>query len=74
MRTTVDLPDPVFRQMKARAALRGITLREFILEAVQKAMANKTASKEPRAEPPLIRSKRPGAVSLTNAQVEDLLT
>jgi hypothetical protein len=74
MRTTVDLPDPVFRQMKARAALRGITLREFILEAVQKAMANKTASKETCAEPPLIRSKRPGAVSLTSAQVEDLLT
>ncbi len=73
MRTTVDLPDPLFRQIKSLAALRGMTLREFILTAVRKEMASKVAPNAHRAEPPLIRSRRPGRVSLTNAEIEDLL-
>ena len=73
MRTTVDLPDPVFRQMKALAALRGVTLREFLLEAVEQAMRAKPRGEERRVEPPLIRSRHPGTVSLTNAEIEDLL-
>ncbi|MCC6806921.1 MAG: hypothetical protein IT381_05830 [Deltaproteobacteria bacterium] len=32
MRTTLDLPDEVFRRLKAHAALRGKTLRELFLE------------------------------------------
>ena len=32
MRTTLDLPDDVFRRLTAHAALRGKTLRELFLE------------------------------------------
>ena len=35
MKTTVDIPDAVFRRAKARAAERGQPLREFVTEAVQ---------------------------------------
>ena len=35
MRTTIDLPDGLFRQLKARAALRGETLKECLLRAVR---------------------------------------
>ena len=35
MRTTIDLPDSLFRQLKARAALRGETLKECLLRAVR---------------------------------------
>ncbi len=74
MRTTVDLPDPLFRQMKALAALRGITLREFLLEAVQQAMVNKRPAEDYEVELPVIPSKHPGTLSVTNAEIEDLLT
>ncbi len=37
MRTTIDLPDTVFRETKALAALRGVTLKEFVLEAIEQA-------------------------------------
>lgn len=35
MKTTVDLPDPIFRRAKATAAHRGITLKAFITSAVE---------------------------------------
>ena len=35
MKTTLDIPDPVFRRAKAAAAERGQPLREFVTEALQ---------------------------------------
>ena len=35
MRTTVELPDTIFRKVKALAAARGITLRQFFTEALK---------------------------------------
>ena len=35
MKTTLEIPDPVFRRAKATAAERGIPLRQFVTEAVE---------------------------------------
>jgi len=35
MRTTIDVPDPLFKRAKARAALRGIKLRALFAEALE---------------------------------------
>jgi hypothetical protein len=35
MRTTVEIPDNLYRQIKARAALDGQTIKAFFLEAVR---------------------------------------
>lgn len=35
MKTTIEIPDPLFRKVKARAAERGQTLKEFVTEALQ---------------------------------------
>ena len=35
MKTTVELPDALFRQSKALAAARGVTLRRFFTEALE---------------------------------------
>ena len=35
MKTTVDLPDATFRQAKALAATRGVTLRRLFTEAIE---------------------------------------
>ena len=32
MRTTLDLPDPLFRELKARSALRSVLLKDFVAE------------------------------------------
>ena len=39
MKTTIDIPDPVFRRAKASAAERGQALREFVTEALQEKLA-----------------------------------
>jgi hypothetical protein len=35
VKTTLEIPDSVFRQAKARAAQQGIPLRQFVSEAVE---------------------------------------
>jgi len=44
MKTTLEIPDPVFRRAKAVAAQRGIALRAFVTEAVEEKLA--TASQK----------------------------
>jgi hypothetical protein len=35
MKTTLEIPDAVFRKAKAKAAEQGIPLRQFVTEAVE---------------------------------------
>ena len=69
----MDIPDSVFRKMKATAALRGVSLKKFVLNAVEQEMAKKPFARDYTVTVPLIRSKRSGKRALTNAQIEDLL-
>ncbi|MFT3906334.1 MAG: hypothetical protein QM718_08525 [Steroidobacteraceae bacterium] len=50
MKTTVEIPDPLFRQAKSRAAERGQTLKEFMTEALQDKLHKREAMgvSEPR--------------------------
>ena len=62
MRTTIDLPDDVFRRVKAEAALRQKSLKELITEAIEHEIGGDLSAREKRVEFPLVRSKRPGSV------------
>jgi len=35
VKTTLDIPDALLRQMKARAALRGTSMRDFFVQAIE---------------------------------------
>ncbi len=35
MKTTLEMPDSIFRRAKSKAAQRGIPLRQFVTEAVE---------------------------------------
>ena len=48
MKTTLEIPDTVFRRAKSAAAARGIPLRVFVTEAVKDKIAAET---EARAKP-----------------------
>ena len=47
MRTSIDLPDRLFRRAKALAARRGTTLREIICEGLEAVLAPTSAGKKP---------------------------
>ena len=46
MRTTLEIPDPIFRRAKAAAAQRGIALRVFVTEAVEEKLASASQTGE----------------------------
>jgi len=63
----------IFRKIKATAALRGVSLKEFLLSAVEQEMTMKPSPRDYTVQVPLIPSKRPGKRTVTNAEIEDLL-
>ena len=46
MKTTLEIPDAIFRRAKSAAAERGIPLREFVTEAVQEKIESHKKSAE----------------------------
>jgi hypothetical protein len=74
MRTTVDIPDPIYRQLKSRAALEGRSVKELILHGVEAELngGSQRASGD-RVKLPLIKSRKPGSLKLTSAQINEIL-
>jgi hypothetical protein len=72
MRTTVDLPDDVYRQVKAKAALDGTSIKAFMLRAVETQLR---AVRSSRADNrlPLIRSRRKKKLNLPGSQIDEIL-
>lgn len=42
MKTTLEIPDPLFRRVKARAAERGQSLKQYVGEALQEKLGAET--------------------------------
>lgn len=61
MRTTIDLPDELFRQAKAQAALDGVPFKDLVARWMQEGLRKRRM--EPaggtirRADPPIARPK-----------------
>ncbi len=71
MRTTIDLPDPVYRRLKARAALEGASVKDVLLRIVQRELAGHAVAR--RTAFPLIRGKETRLLDLGNDQIEQIL-
>ena len=62
MRTTIDLPDDLFRQAKARAALDGIKLKELITRLVAVGLQQRHLAPRHTTRSPLPALPRSGRV------------
>jgi hypothetical protein len=51
MKTTIDIPDPLFRKAKSRAAERGQSLKELVTEALRDKLAADTAKARAQGPP-----------------------
>jgi len=47
MKTTLEMPDAIFRKAKAKAAEEGIPLRQFVTEAVQEKLNGTAPANKP---------------------------
>jgi hypothetical protein len=74
MRTTVDIPDLVYRRLKTEAAHRGCSVKELVLRGVKAELqGGKPGRKAQAIKLPIIESKRPGWLRLTNRQINGIL-
>ncbi len=77
MRTSLDFPDPLFRHLKARAALEGTSFRDLVLSLIEQGLAAppRVAAPSP-AELPSLSLGAPMALAagdLSNARLSELL-
>jgi hypothetical protein len=68
VRTTVDIPVPLYRKLKAQAAAQGRSVRELILSGVRVTLVESKRPRSTRVKFPLISSDGP-KVDLTNEQI-----
>ena len=72
MRTTVDIPDSTYRELKSKAARRGCSVKELILESVRNELRPRSRRKG-RIKLPLLESKEPGTLRLTNEMIYEII-
>jgi len=77
VRTTLELPDPLFARLKARAASERLTLKQLLRSYVEQGLnATPTAAESKRSARSLPRVEGPLALSgqpLSNATLFELL-
>jgi hypothetical protein len=75
MRTTIDLPDALFRKTKATAAMRGSSMKDLIVRAVEREISQAPArAKTKRAKLPVIHLSGGRKLDLSGFDFDDPLT
>jgi hypothetical protein len=73
VRTTVDIPDPLYRELKGKAASEGRSVKELILRSVEEELKSRRSRANCRVSLPIVRSKRPGSLKLDNAKIFEII-
>lgn len=68
VRTTVDIPAPLYRKLRAQAAASGCSVRELVLTGIRRVLMQDQRPSAKRVQFPLIISDGP-KVNLTNEQM-----
>ena len=72
MRTTIELPDELLTQAKSRAALAGLSLKQFFIEAIEQRLAPQAP--KTRRPPPVIGSATARRIrTLTPEQIDEAM-
>jgi hypothetical protein len=69
----VDIPDPLYRRLKSRAARERRSVKELILRSVEGELEPRRKRSKRKISLPLIRSKRPGTIRLDNAKIFEII-
>lgn len=63
MRTTVDIPDPIYRELKSQAAIEGRSVKDLVLQRVV-APEDARSGVPQKLKFPAIKAKKPGSLKL----------
>jgi hypothetical protein len=65
MRTTIEIPDETYKNVKRLAIEENTTVKQIVLDALQLALLKRSAQPAGRRLPlPIIHSKNPGSLKL----------
>jgi len=73
VRTTVDIPDPIYRELKGKAAREGRSVKELILRGVERELHGAKQSHSQRITGPLVPSKAPGTLDIDNEGIFEII-
>jgi len=69
----MDIPDGIYRQLKAQAAREGCSVKAILLRGARNEIEKKLRKRGRRVKLPLIHSKAPGTLIIDNAKIAELL-
>ena len=73
MRTTVDIPDAIYRELKSRAVSQGTSVKALVLRGVESVLTSEEPRQLRRVKLPIIRGGVPGSLKLDNEKIYDLI-
>jgi hypothetical protein len=73
MRTTLDIPDEVYRRLKVKAAVDGETVRKIALRGILREIDEPPVKPVRRLTEPILKSYAPGSIRIDNEQIYDLI-
>ena len=74
MRTTVDIPDSLYQELKTKAAREKRSVKELILRGVEVEVGLRKRKAGRRITFPLVKSRRPGTLEVDNEKINDLIS
>lgn len=74
VRTTIDIPDAMYRRLRTRAAGEGRSAKALILQGVEQVLKSKPRTSGRRVTLPIVKSKRPGTMRIDNARIYDVIS
>jgi plasmid stability protein len=73
MRTTLDIPDDVYRRLKVKAAVKGETVRKIALRGILRELDEPVDRPVRKLAEPILKSHAPGSIRLDNDRIYDLI-
>jgi hypothetical protein len=74
MRTTIDIPDAMYRRLKARAAGEGRSAKTLILQGVEQVLKSPRPASGRPVTLPMVKSTRPRSIRIDNARIYDVIS
>jgi hypothetical protein len=74
MRTTIEIPDDIYKDVKRLAVDENTTVKQIVLRALEGALRTRIPHPAPkRLMLPIIHSKNPGTLDIDNERIYDLI-
>lgn len=73
MKTTVDIPDLTYRQLKSRVAAEGGSVKQLLIRGSELVLLEPLHKTVKRLESPILNNGEPGSLKLDNDDIYDLI-